>query len=188
MKNKEMLFLWKQLIFLFFPLSTVCGQTLLMPAFKPQIEDTFKKNTRKTLDTFISNGTIVTESLVRGCETQYGEFKFKINLKGEVDSLIYNGNLNKKTSDRIKENILLTKSHWKMPSNEENISYWFTFPFFSFISQEPNKCKPSDIESQKNFNLTYKLLTSLPYDNNGVTKTMSGYLIKPGCSNPMSVK
>jgi hypothetical protein len=96
-----------------------------------------------------------------GCNSLFGFFKFRIRGSGKIDSVRYEGTLEKVMSDKIIDNIRKTQGYWKIPGNTpKNASKWFVFPYFHFgkyyYDDKKNNCSEAEKVLQKN--LIYILL------------------------------
>lgn len=64
-----------------------------------------------------------------GCYLKMSIFYFRVNARGEVDSLYSKGGLNEKTTAQITSNIMATKGKWNVPQNSQpSEKCWFIYP------------------------------------------------------------
>lgn len=140
---------------------------------------------QKSVSAFIMKGIFSTEETSAQCETMYGEFKFRVNQKGQVDSLLVLGNLRPYTINKISRNIRETSGRWKGWDPDTFQAYrWFTFPFYSFTITSEAACEKAR-PSHENFKRSLSLLQQLPYTDQGLLKITDGYLIQPGYTYPL---
>ncbi|PKK37291.1 hypothetical protein BWI96_08070 [Siphonobacter sp. SORGH_AS_0500] len=160
----------------------------LYPDFEISLtESLHQSELRKPISYYLGKYVFVTEELAKNCETQYGEFKFRVNEKGIVDSLILSGNLRPFVVKKISDRIWSSSGRWKFTHLKENLkSYWFTYPFYQFVDPEASGCFTRGNASQTNLKLTYNVLFRLPYNSKGLLKIKDGYLIEPGSTEPYS--
>ncbi len=139
----------------------------------------------KSLTAFLGYAIQSEKYIIPGCETQLGEFKFRVNSKGEVDTITFTGNLQKDLVLKITNNIKDTKNYWQIPEHSRSGDHcWFIFPFFAFLEEKSSACQAKGNESQKNHWSIFSLLNSLMYNQEGILKTSQGYLIRPSVSGP----
>lgn len=143
---------------------------------------------QKPVSAFIMKGILSTEETSAQCETMYGEFKFRVNHQGQVDSLLVLGNLRAYTINKISKGIRETSGHWKGLDQDTFQPFrWFTFPFYSFTVTGEAACEKAR-PSHENFKRSLSLLQQLPYTDQGLLRTKDGYLIQPGYTYPMDKK
>lgn len=143
---------------------------------------------QKSVSAFIMRGIFSTEETSVQCETMYGEFKFRVNHQGQVDSLLVLGNLRPYTINKICKGIRETSGHWKGLDQDRFQPFrWFTFPFYSFTVTDEAACEKA-WPSHENFKRSLSLLQQLPYTDQGLLRTKDGYLIQPGYTYPMDKK
>jgi hypothetical protein len=66
------------------------------------------------------------------CRNNYGIFAFKINSRGKIEKLEYEGDLDSSIVRKIKLNIRKTEGNYTRPSKSNQESFhWFVLPFFS---------------------------------------------------------
>jgi hypothetical protein len=66
------------------------------------------------------------------CRNNYGIFAFKINRKGKIEKLEYEGDLDSSIVRKIKLNIRKTEGNYTRPSKSNQESFhWFVLPFMS---------------------------------------------------------
>lgn len=97
------------------------------------------------------------------CKPSWGLFKFRVNGKGLIDSTWFDGQLPKKVSLRILENICGTQGSWIVaPGTKESDVAWFVY-FYSDTRARLTKnlnCSESDKELQR----TVSSMTSYFYN------------------------
>ncbi|MDQ1090069.1 hypothetical protein [Siphonobacter sp. SORGH_AS_1065] len=162
----------------------------IYPDFEIKLTESLSQSKlRKPVSAFLGKHVSVTEEIAPNCETQYGEFKFRVNEKGTVDSLVVSGNLKPLVVKEISANIWASSGRWKFNHLKEGIkSYWFTYPFYQFIGLESSGCFIRGNASQTNLRLNYDVLLRLPYNSKGLLKMKDGYLIEPGSTEPYEIK
>ena len=85
------------------------------------------------------------------CISTCSVFYFRVNNKGIVDSIRFEGNLRKEVQQQIVKNIYATKGHWLIsPSTRKNQKCWFMYPFFDLSDGPDDKCSESDKTTRKN--------------------------------------
>lgn len=179
------------LLFFFSGISTLqAQQNKWMPAFKLDFRDYLKLNTsRDDISYFLKWNGISPNAGSPQCETRYGEFKFRVNYKGLVDSIQVTGNLPDYYNQRIVTRIKETAGRWRVPADSSPQSEcWFTYPFYMFISEDYSGCLTRGYASQQNHYANYTLLLSLPYSEQGILPTTTSVLIRPGHSEPSAIK
>lgn len=78
-------------------------------------------------------------------------FYFRVNDKGIVDSIRFEGNLRKEIQQQIVKNIYDTKGHWLISlSTRKNQKCWFMYPFFDLSDGPDNKCSESNKTTRRN--------------------------------------
>lgn len=66
------------------------------------------------------------------CRNNYGIFAFKINSRGKIEKLEYEGDLDSSIVRKIKLNIRKTEGNYTRPSKSNQESFhWFVLPFMS---------------------------------------------------------
>ncbi|MDR6196857.1 hypothetical protein [Siphonobacter sp. SORGH_AS_0500] len=179
------------LLFFFFGISALqAQQKKWIPAFKLNFRDYLKLHTsRDDVSYFLQWAGISSNEGSPQCETRYGEFKFRVNYEGLVDSIQVMGNLPDSYNQRIVTRIRETAGRWTVPtdSSPQN-ECWFTYPFYMFIRENYSGCPNRGYASQQNHFANYKLLLSLPYSDQGILSTTTSVLIRPGHSEPSAIK
>jgi len=151
-----------------------------VPEFQFTVRDDLSYLNR-SFTAFLSKGLYINDGATNDCATHYGEFRFRVNGLGEVDSMLVKGNLPPVFSNTIQKNIKSTVGRWKLPANSTvEDTCWFVFPFFVFIEYTSPSCDSSGRIAQSNFGLTYAVLLNLPYNEMGLMKHNGSYLIQPG--------
>ncbi len=179
------------LLFFLSGISTLqAQQKKWIPAFKLDFHDYLRLNTsRDDVSSFLQWSTLSSNEGSPQCETRYGEFKFRVNYKGLIDSIQVTGNLTDYHSKQIIVRIRETAGRWKVPADSSPESEcWFTYPFYMFIREGSSGCLSRGYASQQNHYANYKLLLSLPYSQQGILPTTTSVLIRPGHSIPDTIK
>ncbi len=178
-------------IILFNPSLSIAQNKEWIPKFMANrsVREQMMSSKPKSLTGFLGYATESEKYTISGCETQLGEFKFRVNSKGEIDTINFTGNLQKDLVLKITNNIKNTKGYWQIPEHSQPQDHcWFIFPFFAFLQEKSSGCEVNGKESQKNHWASLRLLTSLPYNQQGTIKTSQGYLIRPSISGPPMTK
>lgn len=177
-------------VILLISLQCIAQTSDLYPDFEIKLTESLNQGSfRKPISDFLGKRVFVTEELAQHCETQYGEFKFRVNEKGIVDSLAVSGNLKPIVIDKISESIWSSSGRWKLTHLKDGLkSYWFTYPFYQFIDPDGSGCFKRGNASQANLEYNYRMLLQLPYNSKGLLKIREGYLIEPGSTEPYTKK
>lgn len=105
--------------------------------------------TGKSLNDRLSAGA-VTEA--PDCKPSWAMFKFRVNGKGLIDSIWFDGQLSKKTTTRILDNIHATAGSWIVaPGTKESDVAWYVYFYSDTRGRWDRKlnCSESDKELQK---------------------------------------
>ncbi len=179
-----------QSMFLLVRFQSIAQNSDPYPDFEIKLtESIYQSSFRKPVSDFLGKPVFVTEEIAQNCETQYGEFRFRINEKGIVDSLAVSGNLKPIIIDKISKRIWSSSGRWTFTHLKDKLkSYWFTYPFYQFVDIESSGCLKRGNASQANHESSYNLLLQLPYNSKGLLKMRDGYLIEPGSTSPYNKK
>lgn len=127
--------------------------------FKPE-NFQFSQASGKSLNDRLEEG-VSAETI--DCKPSWGLFKFRVNRKGIIDSTWFDGQLPKKVSLRILENIRGTQGSWIVaPGTKESDVAWYLY-FYSDTRARLTKnlnCSESDKELQR----TVSSMTSYFYN------------------------
>ena len=86
------------------------------------------------------------------CNPAWAVFYFRVNGKGEVDSLFVRERLRRDVSEKIVKNIYETKGHWQLSQHAKATdSAWYIFPYFDLgVAPGANPdCSEKDRELQQ---------------------------------------
>lgn len=99
----------------------------------------------------------------KGCNTRMSVFYFRVNSKGQVDSLYSQGNFLEEETSLISKNILNTSGNWVLPANtSREDACWFIYPCFVF-GELTGACS-GDTANQNQLAILHKLLFSQAYE------------------------
>lgn len=151
-----------------------------LPEFRIRID--YKPVTM--LNTSLSDFLQQNHSLyVKDCATRMTVFYFRINYKGMVDSVHYEGNFSEGERNLIIKNIRNTSGNWSLPTNtSRGNSCWFVYPCF-ILGQLNGSCA-DDPANQRQFQILRSLLSSQAwtFDKKGL------YHLPPNTFSGMSTK
>lgn len=127
-----------------------------IPVFEVKIDYRPIHMIGKSLGDFLQYGH---PYVAKGCDTKVCIFHFRVNSKGDVDSLYFEGNFDKIETDVILGNILKTSGNWILPSNTTKDSFcWFVYPCY-ILGELVYPCL-NDPQNQQQIVLLRNLLTN----------------------------
>ena len=88
------------------------------------------------------------------CSNTWDVFYFRVNRRGQIDSLVHQGTLVASAREAVIRNIYATTGHWRVPKGLPlKKGYWFVYPYFDFAQEwwyEKSTCSEADKLLQKN--------------------------------------